>query len=253
MLHNLTIPDLRLALDDMLERRLETLRATGVGRCYEPSLVRLREQLAAHPESIDDQRPLVALIGETRRLHRAWGSALFHAMEAYARVPTLSEGQRKELEELRRLFMPKLGELRESYATAAARAFSRGRLLGRYSASLASFPVLGDCTLADWAAAYVATGRRLGELVACRADLVAQVAAGSTERTEGGRLRSIVIGLLGRLRAALVDELATQPSLHRQLDAELFAYVDELARMRSGVAQRAREAGSVAAPLDDAA
>lgn len=253
MLHILTIPDLRLALEDMLERRLETLRATGVGRCYEPSLVRLREQLAVLPETVDDQRPLVELIGETRRIHRAWGSALFHAMEAYARVPTLSEGQRKELEELRRLFMPKLGELRESYATVAARAFSRGRLLGRYSASLASFPVVGDCTLADWVSAYVATGRRLGELVACRADLVAQLAAGSTERMEGRRLRSAVIGMLGRLRAALVDELAAQPQLHRQLDAELFAYVDELARMRRAVAQRARDAAPHAAPLDAAA
>lgn len=243
MNHKLTIPDLRLALDELFERRLAALRATGVGRSYEPHLARYREQLVHLAAPVEPARPLAEVLAEAKRVYKAWGTALFHVMEAYSRVPTLGVDDRLALAELRRIFMPALGELKESFATAAARAFSRGRQLDAHAARLASFPVLGNETLADWVREYVAAGRRLGQLVACRADLTAQATVDSAERAEAGPLRSSVVGLLGRLRAALADELADQPELHRQIDAELFAYIDELTRMRVAN-QRGRDVGT---------
>jgi hypothetical protein len=241
MLHKLTIPDLRLALDELFERRLETLRATGVGRSYEPRLARHRELLAQLADSRVDARPLTEVLAEAKRTYVAWGSVLFLIMEAYSKVPNLGADERLVLAELRRIFMPRRGEVRDGYAAAAARASSRAQQLDAYTARLASFPVVGKRTLADWVREYVAAGRRLGELLACRADLTAQAMVDAAERAEAGPLRSSVVGLLGRLRAALADELAGQPDFHRQIDAELFAYIDELTRMRAA-SQRGRDA-----------
>lgn len=232
-MQKLTILDLRLALDELFERRLEALRATGVGRCYEPQLARYRDLLAQLAEPGAPVRPLAEVLAEAKRVYAAWGAVLFHVMEAYARVPTLGIDDRLALAELRRIFMPRLGELKDGYATAAARASSRGRQLEAHAARLASFPVLGNQTLADWVREYVAAGRRLGELMACRADLTAQAMIDAADKVEAAPLRSSVMGLLGRLRAAVADELADQPELHRQIDAELFAYIDELTRMRA--------------------
>ena len=45
-------------------------------------------------------------------------------------------------------------------------------------------------------------------------------------------LRVSTIGLLGRARASLADELDAKAALPRNLDARIFGYFDELASMR---------------------
>ena len=224
----------------MFDRRLDALRATGVGRSYEPRLQWHRAELVEiTARSGDATRPLVERLTLASSAHNALGAAIFHLMEAYLRVPGRSEEEKRTILRLRRLFMPRLAELRDGYATQAARATVRRQQLKAHLAELSVIPVLGEQTLAHWVGAYIEAGRKLGRLLALRADVTAQAAVSSSERADAGPLRSALIGLLGRLRAAMADELADRPERRRQLDAELFAYLDQIAEARDA-SHRAR-------------
>jgi hypothetical protein len=69
-------------------------------------------------------------------------------------------------------------------------------------------------------------------------------------------VRIETIGLLSDLRTALADELTDDPATLRQLDTELFAFIDELVADRAATLRRRTMATTIVAPasvLDDAA
>lgn len=231
-MHNLTLADLRLVLDEMLERHLHHLRSTGVGRSYELRLQWYRQQLLRWLPPAGSARPLADRLALASSTHNALGAAIHHLLEAYLRVPGRGEDQRRSILRLRRAFMPRLAELRDSYATRAARALARRELLEAHMAELSAIPIHDGETLAHWVRAFIHQGCTLGELLACRADATASAVVAATDRADPSTLRGALIGLLGRLRAAIADELAGQPERLLRLDAELFTYVDQLAEMR---------------------
>jgi hypothetical protein len=82
-------------------------------------------------------------------------------------------------------------------------------------------------SLYDWCNGFVAQGEQIGTLLGQRADITAQ------SRREAGKLRASTVGILGRFRAALADEMAIDKSLPADLDAKVFGYFDELSAMRA--------------------
>ncbi len=148
-------------------------------------------------------------------------------------MPALPKELRDAAERIRNEFIPELRELRDSYADEARRAIERKAKLATFRSDLQRFPVAwtdGTAkhpTLYDWVAAYLDAGAHLDELLSARAD----AAPGS--RADAGALRASTLGLIGRFRAGLANELTANPKLPRDLDAKVFAYLDLLTDLRA--------------------
>jgi len=98
-------------------------------------------------------------------------------------------------------------------------------------------------TMYLWADEFLKAGEELDSLLSLRAD------EDAGDRSAVLTLRPAAIALLNRFRAAVDDELAMNPALPRDLDKQLFAYLDQLEDMR--IAAIASEKG--AAPVDEPA
>jgi hypothetical protein len=81
-----------------------------------------------------------------------------------------------------------------------------------------------------WAEAFLDRGNALDDLLSERASQTA--ADGESSRASAMALRSSTIGLVGRCRSALADEMAVNEELPKDLSALVFGYFDELARLR---------------------
>ena len=86
---------------------------------------------------------------------------------------------------------------------------------------------------------------KLSTLLSMRGDIDTKA------RKAASKLRSETVGLLNRLRAALADDIAVNPSLPRDLDAQLFGYFDVLeAQRKTANAANKAEAAGEEAPAD---
>jgi len=87
-----------------------------------------------------------------------------------------------------------------------------------------------SATLLAWASAFVQAGDDIDALLRARADIQNT----SEDASVTAPLRSATIGLLGRFRDALRDEIEEEGSaLPKDHEAKLFAYLDELAVNRA--------------------
>jgi hypothetical protein len=85
-------------------------------------------------------------------------------------------------------------------------------------------------------------GKPLAEAPADRRSPVARRACGCADagtRQDAGKLRMATVGLLARCRRDLAAEIARDPLLPRDLDAQVFGFIDELAGMRATATARA--------------
>jgi hypothetical protein len=223
----LLISDLSLVLNHLLDDKSTTLEATTAGQLYAPRLAARRTALAARPDPTARRRPLTDAIAEAAERHDGYGSAIWYYTETVLRTPDVSPADVEAAERIRATFVPRLSVLHDSHATQAARASVNRARLPEYAEDLVRFPVPGSSsTLAAWVEGFVSAGETLGKLLAARGELMAATRGGAT------RLRGDVLGLLTRLRTALADELADDPQRLREVDAELFGVIDELAARR---------------------
>ncbi|MDC3955654.1 hypothetical protein [Polyangium jinanense] len=231
----LNLSDLKLGLDDLFTQRLPALTLSSLGKGYVPSLKLKKELVDDLPPALTGGRPLAEELDETDRAHDGFGAALYYTTEVYLRLPGADPALVAAAKRIRAAFIPELEDLRDSYADEAAAAVRRKDDLPALEADLKLFPTAKGGTLHDWAIAYLAAGEKLSTLLSKRADVE------TDGRKHASKLRSETVALLNRVRNAIADDVATMPELPRDLDAQIFGYLDELEQRRE-VANRAAKA-----------
>lgn len=227
-MRTLLMSDLSLALLHLLDDKSATLESTTAGQLYAPRLAAQRTAIAALPDLTAERRPLTDAITQTDARHDAYGSAIWHYIQSVLRTPDASPVDVEAAERIQEAFVPRLSILQLSHATEAAQANQKRARIPERAEDLARFPVPGSSsTLAAWVEGFVSAGEALGELLAARSELIAAGGRGGANR-----LRMETIGLLTRLRTALADEFADDPEGLREVDAELFGFIDELTARR---------------------
>lgn len=238
-----TLGDLKLALRDIIGKRHAAVASTLAGRLYLPRLEAHLDQIEALPASLTSGRPLAEELGAEDVIHDGWGGAVYYMTEAYLRLPLPAHAPLREAaSRVRAAFIPRLAELKKPYPDEAHAAAERAPTVAGHKPDLKQFPVHGG-TLESWVTAFISSGKRIDELLSARGDV------GAPDRSAAAGLRSGTIGLLGRFRDALADELDADPAALREKDAQIFGYYDELVRLR---ASQGEGAGAPPPPaLDD--
>jgi hypothetical protein len=234
------LSDLKLVLPDLLGKKRPLLEGTYTGKTYLPLLQAQLAVIDALPTGTQAGTPLADELAETDAEHDGFGGAVWHMVEAYARCPGVSAEVRAAAERIRAQFIPALGELQHTYATEAERARDRKAVLDDFKADLKLFPVAEKQTLYDWVKGYLDAGLALSKLLSDRADTPLDSRAGA------GPLRTRTLGLLSRMRGALTDEMAINDKLARDLEAQVFAYFDQLAARAAKPRKRGKQAPSPA-------
>jgi hypothetical protein len=239
-MRNLTLGDLKLALRHLLndKEKLEELRRSATGKLYEPRLRAKQKALEAIPDPALKQAPLAAELAETDGVHDGFGAATYYiclAIEAHPRLPVpLKEAAKRVLE----TFVPQLGVLRAPYADEAAAALDNRPELTQLKTELKAIAVPGGGTLYDWVKNFLAAGDKIDKLLRDRAaKLATSENAGVT-----APLRSSTVGVMGRFREALRDELEDDGcTLGADYEAKLFAYIDKLSTDRAAASTTSTE------------
>jgi len=237
----LTADDVFLALVDILTVRKADLELSGVGKVYSPQLAKRRAAYEALPEYQSGERVHATALANTDVTHDAFGSGIWLYTEAVLITPGISTAARDAAQRVRAAFIPERDRLGDSYATEAATAQRNRPKLDELKDDLKLLPVPDGKTLLDWAQSFVDSGDELNKLLSDRS---------STEASHDGKaaseLRVKTIGLFGRFRQALRDEIAENLALPRDLEARVFAYLDELAARRH---RKKHEEAPPAAPM----
>jgi hypothetical protein len=228
-MRNLTLADLRLVLADMLDNRADVLKSTQTGKLYGPILAAKRKALENLPDpGASVPHTVVEDINAVDAQHDGLGAAIWHYTEAVLGHPTISAELRDAARRVREAFIPDLGALRDSFADEAAAAAQNRPKLEKLAEDLRRFATPDGKTLHDWVAAFLDQGDKLARLLSARVP-----ATGFEAFRQNTALRVTTIGLLGRFRAALADEMAEHPQKPRDLDAKIFGFVDEVSQKRA--------------------
>jgi hypothetical protein len=237
-LRNLTVGDLKLGLRDLLGEKLTDLHRSATGRLYEPRLRAKQKEIEAIPEAAGAQVPLAKELGEADVRHDGYGAAIFYLGRAIEAHPKLSASLKAAAKEVLETFVPRLEVLRAPYADEAAAALDNRPELARLKNQLKAVDVPGGGTLYDWAKAFLGAGDEIDKLLRERAKLLAS----GTNAAGTGPLRGATVGLLGRFREALRDEIEEEGSaLGADYEARLFAYLDKLNEDRASRGRGAAE------------
>lgn len=243
-MRNLTLGDLKLALRDLLGDRVTELRLSATGKLYEPRLRAKQHQIEAIPEAAGSQAPLAKELGEADVRHDGFGGASHYLCRAIEAHPTLPASLKQAAADAQKAFVPHLEILRASYPDEAAAALDKRPELVRLKAELKSIATPGGGTLLDWITSFITAGDDIDQLLRERATRLAT----GENAAASGPLRGATIGLLGRFRDALGDEIHEDSAkLPEGYDARLFAYIDKLNDDRIARA-RAAAHGEPAAP-----
>ncbi|MDC3953070.1 hypothetical protein [Polyangium jinanense] len=242
-MRNLTLGDLRLSLRDLLDTRVDELRLSKTGKLYEPRLRKKQTEIESIPDPALTQAPLAAELASTDGLHDGLGTAIHYVCLAVEAHPMLAPSKKDAAKRIRETFIPQLAVLRRPYIDEAAAALDSRKQLDALEPDLTAITTPGGGNLFAWATDFLAAGDSIDSLLRERAKLLACAEnAAST-----APLRASTLGLLGRFRDALRDELEEEASLlPANYEASLFAYIDKLS------ADRARAAMQSGAPSEDA-
>jgi len=231
----LTTDDLRLAVADLLDAKAALLATSKAFALYRPALQTNRAALEALYVALLG-KPLADELAAADAEHDTTGRAFHCLAEGLSPLDGISGEKRALLVKARAAFAPSLGSFNTGYADEAAAAKAKRAALDGMRAELAAWTVAPDLTLAELAERHVTAAERLGALLSQRADVVAEDEAAKERRQL--TIRAETVGLLGRLRRALSDEISLDASLPRDLELKAFAYVDGLAESREGRAQK---------------
>jgi hypothetical protein len=244
----LTTDDLRLAVADLLDAKAALLASSKAFALYKPALTTNRAALEALYVALSG-RPLAEELAAVDAEHDTTGRAFHCLAEGLAPLDGISGEKRALLEKARAAFAPSLVSFNAGYADEAAAAGAKRAALDGMRTELAAWTVAPDLTLASLAERHVAAAERLGALLSRRADAVAEDQAAKERRSL--TVRAETVGLLGRLRRALADEISLDAALPRDLELKAFAYVDQLAASREERATK--PAKNVTAPATGSA
>jgi hypothetical protein len=242
MSRNLTLDDLNTVYTHLLEQRLDALRLLLSAPVYERALQKMLDRLRERaPARGPAARPMKDELAAADRLHDTLGAAIWHLGQACALHPGLSDALRTDARSIADAFIPQRADLSRSYLDEAHAARQRTPLLDVHKDALQRITTPDGGTLEAWVRSFNEAGLQLYDLLQQRAAL-----EGSAETAaENTPLRSEAVGLLGRLRAAVRDELEQRPELPRDLEHRLFAYAELIGALRENPRPR-----SPATPTD---
>lgn len=238
-MNSLILKDLVLLLDDwkqhegrdaqetaLRQNRKAALDRSEVAPGYLRRLNLRRAEVDSLPVALVDDADLGMELLATN--HRSDGSALgiWHYTEAIRVKDNSTPEDREAARRVREAFIPQRSEINLSYVETAALAKERAPLLEIRSADLDHFPVPGG-TLKRWAQDLIEAGVDTAGLLARR--YLLESSGGDSPLS---RLRNEIIGLLGRFRAGLADEIR-EGLVPADADALIFGYLDRLAEDRA--------------------
>lgn len=221
-MRNLTLADLREGLADLLDNRSKALDATQTGKLYGPILTAKRKAIE-HAMNVALETKAGDL-SETDAQHDGLGGAIWYFTEAVLCQPFVSVERRDAARRIREAFIPDISLLSDSYADEAAAAKANRPKLVALESELRMLPTPDGQTLYEWAAAFVDKGDELARKLAART----QGSALDAFRQQTA-LRVTTIGLVGRFRAALRDEIKDNPALPASIEEDIFAGFDAIA------------------------
>ena len=235
-----TLTTLKLALGDMLSKRIDDIRLTEAGKYFE---ARLKEDLAAIealPDALTGEAPFAKKLAEQDARHDGFGSMIHHTTEVCFRDPDATADLLVAAQRIRAAFIPQRAELTDAYAVEAERAQNRRPLLTSMEADLKLFPVAGASgrTLLDVATSFLNEGDNINATLSDRADILQQT------RKAAAALRSAAVGTVNRFRADLVREVERNPNLPRDLEGRVFGYLDTLHSMATNAKAAAKPAAA---------
>ena len=224
-MRNYTLIQIALGTRNLFDLRRADLLLSKAGKYYEPALAERRAELDALPAALTGGLVAADKLRAEDALYDGNGGALYYLTEVVMRLPTASDDLKAVALRVREAFVPELAELRATYVVEAHRAHERRPLLITMKGDLESLAVPGGGTALDLATNQLDAGERLNLLLNERGS------ATEADRTEAVALRSKTVKLLNRLRDDLIDELAEDPSLPRDLEHRVFGYFDTVAAM----------------------
>ncbi len=238
MYNRIRTGDLLLGLNDLFSNKLAMIQALASFVIFGPSLNRNRSVLGSIYRGAA-VTPFVKQLGAKDAVHDSFGRLLFAICDGYAKLSTLSAEQRAFWTQIQSTFIPSLSILKKSYADEAAAATLRLRDLETMKDALEPIRLPENLSLYTLIAAYLQAGVELGELLSSRAGK--EVADESKRTKQLHVVRSETLGILGRFRDALVEEVKENASLPRDLPEQIFAYLDSLAAKRKDSAEATEE------------
>lgn len=233
-MRHLTLDDLRLGLKDLLEDHDEDLNRSMTGKLYRPLIAQKRAELEGLSESTERSLPFAAELAETDAAHDALGASIHHLTQAIILNPAIDESTKEVAARTQQAFVPTLGVLQARYADQAAAADRKRPLFDELRPELERIDVPGGSNLAEWVVTFLDQGDRIGQLL----DKRAEAGVGVEKVAHGGVLRSSAVGLLGRFRQAIRDEVASGADLPSDYEARIFAFIDQLSRTRAEAEKR---------------
>ncbi len=249
-MRNLTLGDLRLSLRDLLDTRVDEVRLSHTGKLYEPRLRKKQTEIEAIPDPAQKLAPFAAELASTDNNHDGLGTAIHYVCLAVEAHPTLPASKKNAAKRIRETFVPQLNVLRRPYADEAAAALDLRKDLTTLEPDLKAITTPGGGNLHAWAKDFLAAGDTIDSLLRDRAKLLAVAENAAIT----GPLRGSTLGLLGRFRDALRDELEEEGSpLPKNHEASLFSYVDKLSADRASAAATLPDDPSDPAPPAEAA
>lgn len=240
-MRHISLIALYVGLTNLLEKRLATLGQFPSGTASIPALTARRDAMSKLP-AVSAGRALADELGAADDTHDALGYALWHFTEAYFRHPSTPADIVVAAKKVRAAFVPTVEDLVASYAAEAKAAIDKAAALVELKNELELFPVVGGQTLYQWAEDFVASGKKIDELLAARADMEQK------NRKAAATLRVEVIGILNRLRKNLALELKDDPSLPRDLEKQVFGYLDMLEKTCADARAKGAEVEEIPPP-----
>jgi len=233
----LSLAALKIAFADLFTKRHSALLLSSAGKTYLPVLLEKKALIDALPAALTGGKPLVEEIADADVSHDGFGAAIWYLGQAYERWPDVPPEVLAAIKRIQAAFITELDDLKASYTDEAHAAIRHRDDLQTLEADLKLIPIAGGLSLHDWAQGFIAGGDLVGTLLSLRAD------AAKGARSDAGKIRSSAVGVLGRFRGALSDELSVNTALPKDLEAQVFGYFDELDGMRAAaLAARPRKA-----------
>ena len=239
----LTLNDLWLVLNNLVEHRLTYIQRLSMGALFEAELRSLHEQIGAIPGVRDESRPLATELASADDAHDAFGRALdlilraYEALEAYlpAEVNQAVSEAREGLGEV---------NVAEGYIDEATAARQRRPKLAGLEGALSALPVAGLGSCKELAERFTAQGEAIDALLNQRADIEAG------RPTDQAALRLEALTLLANVRQAV----KLQRAMERRVRPEV-ALPDNIMKLIFGYSAallQLRDRGNVTdAPKED--
>ena len=221
--------DLVLGLSDLLKNKLGLIASLLTFQLYGKAL---EEKLTILSEVVRGlgETPLVKQLTVTDAVHDTAGRLVHHLCTGLAGFVEISAADRAFFQEVKKTFVPNRGFASLSYQDEAAAATERIKKLAPMKERLASHKLPLGLTLYSVLSTYLEAGVHLGELLSERADKEVRTESARTKKLHVIRVETI--SLLYRFRETLVQEVEANPTLPRDLEAQVFAYIDKLAENR---------------------